>query len=174
LEGGRECGREHAPGYGDQTKPLTGGEYQHVKCDAVECPQHHDRKMPPASKPDRMTNTGDAQPTWHGHRIVFRGPNPALRNRILETEPLRAGRAVAGPIKARVISQDLDSGADDEHHEEHVQEVLQLQPPGKSGIDRGGGLRDAWILLDEGLHALKLSQALREGNHENERHGSDR
>jgi hypothetical protein len=43
---------------------------------------------------------------------------------MLETEPFRAGRAVSGPIKPRVIGQDLDPSADDEHHEEHVQEVL--------------------------------------------------
>ena len=93
---------------------------------------------------------------------------------MLETKPLRAGRAVPGPIKPRMIGQDLDPGADDEHHEEHVQEVLQLQPPRKAGIDRGRGLRDTGVILDEGLHAWKLSQALREGNHENERRGSDR
>jgi hypothetical protein len=81
---------------------------------------------------------------------------------MLETEPLRAGRAVPGSIKPRVIRQDLDSRADDEHHEEHVQEVLQLQPPRKAGIDRGRSLRDTRVCFDEGLHALKLPQALRE------------
>ena len=130
--------------------------------------------MPPTGKPDGMTNAGNAQPTRHRHRIVLRGPNPALGYRILEAKPLRTGRAVAGPIKARVIRQDLDPSANDEHHEKHVQEVLQLQPPRKSGIDRGRSLRDTGVFLDEGLHTLKLSQALRESDEENERRGSDR
>ena len=88
---------------------------------------------------------------------------------MLETKPLRAGRAVTGPIKPRMIRQDLDSGADDEHHEEHVQEVLQLQPPRKAGIDRGRGLRDTGVIFDERLDAWKLPQALRKGDQENER-----
>jgi hypothetical protein len=73
-----------------------------------------------------------------------------------------------------VIRQDLDPGPNDEHHEKHVQEVLQLQPPRKSGIDRWRGLRDARVIIDEGLDAWKLPQALREGDQENERRGSDR
>src|SRR5579872_6442432 len=92
---------------------------------------------------------------------------------MLETKPLRAGRAVPCPIKPRMIGKDLNPGADDEHHEEHVQEVLQLQPPRKARIDRGRGLRDAGVILDEGLDAWKLSQALCEGDQENERHGTD-
>ena len=93
---------------------------------------------------------------------------------MLETEPLRAGRAVPGPIKPRVIGEDLDPGADDEHHEEHVQEVLQLQPPREAGIDRGRGLRDTRVVLDECLNARKAAQALCKGDQENERRGSDR
>jgi hypothetical protein len=73
-----------------------------------------------------------------------------------------------------VIGQDLNPGANDKHHEEHVQKVLQLQPPRKAGIDRGCGLRDTGVILDEGLDAWKVSQALREGNHDNERRRSDR
>src|SRR6185312_14305526 len=129
--------------------------------------------MPPTGKPYRMTNAWDAQPARHGHRIVLRGPNSPFRNRILKTEPLRAGRAVPSPIKPRVIGQDLNPRANDEHHEEHVQEVLQLQPPRKPGIDRGRELRDTRVILDEGLDAWKFSQALRESNQENESHGSD-
>src|SRR4051812_43236247 len=130
--------------------------------------------MPPTGKPYRMTDARDAKPTRQGHRIVLRGPNPTLRDRMLEAEPLRAGGAVTGPIEPRVIGKDLDPGADDEHHEEHVQEVLQLQPPWEAGIDRGRGLRDTGIILDEGLDARKFSQALRESDHENERRRSDR
>ena len=62
LEGGRERGGEHAPGHGDQTKPLAGRENQHIKGDAVERPQQHDRKMPPAGKPYRVANARDTKP----------------------------------------------------------------------------------------------------------------
>jgi len=130
--------------------------------------------MPPTGEPDGVPNARDPQPTRQGHRIVLGGPNPALRDRVLEAEPLRAGSAVPMPIEPRMIGQDLDSGADDEHHEEHVQEVLQLQPPRKTGIDRGRGLRDTWVLVDEGLDAWKLPQTLCEGDQENERRRADR
>ena len=101
--------------------------------------------MPPTGEPDGVPNARDAEPTRQGHRIVLGGPNPVLRDRVLEAEPLRAGSAVPMPIEPRMIGQDLDSGADDEHHEEHIQEVLQLQPPRKAGIDRGRGLRDTRV-----------------------------
>jgi hypothetical protein len=40
-----------------------------------------------------------------------------------------------------VIGQDdLHAGPDDEQHEDHVEEVLELQPPGKALVDRRGGL----------------------------------
>ena len=63
-----------------------------------------------------------------------------------------------------MIGQDLQAGPHDEQHEEHVEEVLQLQPPGKAGIDGRGGLRDAGMLLNESGNGGKLAQALRDGD----------
>jgi hypothetical protein len=35
-----------------------------------------------------------------------------------------------------MVGQYLQAGPRDEQHEEHVQKVLELQPPGKAGVDR--------------------------------------
>jgi hypothetical protein len=72
-----------------------------------------------------------------------------------------------------VIGQDLQPGPHDEQHEKHVQEVLELQPPGEARVDRRRGLRDAGMLLDEGRHAGKLAQALSQSDQAEERRGSD-
>ena len=70
---------------------------------------------------------------------------------MLEAEPLRVGRAVTGPIEPRVIGKDLDPSADGEHHEEHVQEVLQLQPPWEAGIDQATAWRAPTGMVKAGL-----------------------
>ena len=45
---------------------------------------------------------------------------------------------------------------------------------GKPELTEGARLRDTGVILDEGLNAGKLSQALREGDREDERRGPDR
>jgi hypothetical protein len=72
-----------------------------------------------------------------------------------------------------MVGQDLEAGPHDEQHEEHVQEVLELQPPGEARVDRRRGLRDAGMLLDEGRHAGKLAQALSESDQAEERRRAD-
>jgi hypothetical protein len=41
-----------------------------------------------------------------------------------------------------MVGQDLDAGSHDQHHEKHIEKVLQLQPPGEAGIDGWCVLRD--------------------------------
>ena len=76
-------------------------------------------------------------PSQVGQRdgIVLGGPNAVLRHRKLETEPIGSGGAVSAPIEPWVIGQDLQPGPHDEQHEKHVQEVLELQPPGEARVD---------------------------------------
>ena len=66
-----------------------------------------------------------------------------LRHRNLKAKPIGSRRAVSAPIEPRMIRQDLHACAHDEQHEEHVQEVLKLQPPWKARVDRGRRLGDA-------------------------------
>ena len=61
-----------------------------------------------------------------------------------------------------MVGEDLQPGPHYEQHEDHVEEVLELQPPGETGIDRGRRLRDAGVLLDEGDDGGQLAQALRQ------------
>lgn len=51
-----------------------------------------------------------------------------------------------------MIGEDLQAGPDDEQHEEHVQEVLKLQPSREAGIHRWRRLGDTRVLGNEGLH----------------------
>jgi hypothetical protein len=67
--------------------------------------------MPPTGEPYRVANARDAEPFRDGHGIVFRRPNTVFRNVMLEAEPIRAGRAVPPPIKARMIGENLDARA---------------------------------------------------------------
>jgi hypothetical protein len=73
-----------------------------------------------------------------------------------------------------VIGQDLQSGTYDEQHEERVREMLELQPPWKSGIDRRRRLRDAGMALNECRYVQKLAQALRERDQAKQRRRYDR
>src|SRR5262249_57402612 len=124
------------PGERDETLPLVGREQQNAKEDAVDGPQHVDREVPPACEPDGMAQAWDAKPAGQRDGIVLGGPHAVRRHGMREPEPLRSWGAVAIPIKPRVIGQDLDTGAHDEEHEEHVQQVLHAQPPWKA--DYGG------------------------------------
>jgi hypothetical protein len=67
-----------------------------------------------------------------------------------------------------MIREDLDPRADDEHHKQHVQEMLCLQPPGEAGIDRRCRLGDPGVGLDECLDARELPQALRKSDQEHQ------
>ena len=120
-----------------------------------------------------MTQAWNAEPGRHRDGIVLGGPDAALGHRNLETEPICSGCTVSPPIEPWMVGQDLEAGPHDEQHEEHVQEVLELQPPWEARVDRRRGLRDAGMLLDEGRHAGKLAQALSKSDQAEERRGSD-
>jgi len=173
LDRRRERGREHFPGQGHEPPPLIGREQQGIKGDAVDQPQQVDREMPPSCETNGVTEARNAEPGRQGDGVVLGGPDAALRHRNLETEPICSGCTVSPPIEPWVIGQDLEAGPHDEQHEEHVQEVLELQPPGEARVDRRRGLRDAGMLLDEGRHAGKLAQALSQSDQAEKRSGSD-
>ena len=136
-------------------------------------PQQAEREMPPASKPDGVPNAGDAQPARQGHRVVLGGPYPPGWNGFLKAEPLGAGRAVAFPIQPRVVGEDLDTGADDERHEEKVQEVLHPQPRRETGGDGPRGRRDAGIPHEEILYRRQLPQCLSYGHADDGKHKTE-
>jgi len=75
--------------------------------------RHPLRRQVARGEPDRATNARNAEPFRNGHRVIFRLPNPVLRNFALEAKPLGARRATPLPIEAAVISEDLDACADD-------------------------------------------------------------
>src|SRR5665213_1501621 len=130
--------------------------------------------MPPARQAEGMTQAGNAEPSRQGDGIVLGGPDPPLWHRNLEAEPVGPRRAIAAPVEPGMVGQDLQAGPHDEQHEEHVQEVLKLQPPGKPRIDRRRSLRDPGMLPDKVLYAGKFTQALSQGNQAEQRRGRDR
>jgi hypothetical protein len=58
-----------------------------------------------------------------------------------------------------VVGENLDTGADDERHEEKVQEVLHPQPCRETGADGPCGRRDAGVPHEEILHCRQLANA---------------
>ena len=73
-----------------------------------------------------------------------------------------------------MIGQDLQAGPHDEQHEEHVQEMLDLQPPGKPESTEGANCAMPGMVLNKGHDARKFAQALRQRNQAEQRRGSDR
>src|SRR6185312_7473352 len=109
--------------------------------------------MPPARQPEGMAQARNAEPRRQSDGIVLGGPDTLFWHRDLEAEPVGPRRAIAAPIESWMVGQDLQACAHDEQHEEHVQEVLKLQPPRKPRIDRRRALRNAGMLPDECLYA---------------------
>src|SRR5665811_1504555 len=123
--------------------------------------------MPPPSEPYRMANAGNAEPLRDGHGIIFRRPYAVFRNVMLEAEPIRAGRAVPPPIKTWMIGENLDARADDEHHQEEIEEMQQPQPQGEARVNRLRGRGDTRVARNEFLHAGHRPQLLGHGDSEN-------
>jgi hypothetical protein len=73
-----------------------------------------------------------------------------------------------------MVGENLQAGPHDEQHEDHVEEVLHLQPPGKAGIDRRRRLGNARMLLDEGGDGRQLAQTLRQGDEAKQSGGPER
>src|SRR6185312_10779697 len=73
-----------------------------------------------------------------------------------------------------MICEDLDAGADDERHEENVQEVLHAQPCREAGSDSRHGWRCAGISHQELLHCRQLPQGLSNSHTDNEEHKTER
>ena len=59
-----------------------------------------------------------------------------------------------------MVGEDLDTGADDERHEEKIQEMLHPQPHGKACGDRMSGRWDARVTHEKILHRRQFSQRL--------------
>jgi hypothetical protein len=73
-----------------------------------------------------------------------------------------------------MIGQDLQTRPDDEQHEKHIEEVLELQPPRETRVYRRRGLGNAGMLLDKCSHGRQLAQTLRESDKKYQRRSPDR
>jgi hypothetical protein len=75
-----------------------------------------------------------------------------------------------------MVGQDLDARANDEHHEEKIEEVLPAHPCGESRCCRAIAHRfdRPWVVLDEPLNGRLPTQTLGDGDGDDEEHKADR
>ena len=72
-----------------------------------------------------------------------------------------------------MVGENLDTGADDERHEEKVQEMLHPQPCRETGGDGRRGRRDARIAHEEILHRRQFPQRLSDGHADDGEHKTE-
>jgi hypothetical protein len=77
-------------------------------------------------------------------------------------------------LKAGVFGEDLQSGPNDEGHEQQVQKVQDTKPSGKPGVHRRLERTDAGVRLDEVLHHRNTAKVLRNSDSDDQDGGSDR
>src|SRR5450755_592638 len=109
--------------------------------------------MPPTRQSDRVAKSRQTDLPREADRVLLRRPQRVLWHRLLDAKPIPPRRRMPGPVKARVIGEDLNAGADDEDHEEGVEEVLPPGPGRKPSCRlRMRGRQRAGIPADEPLH----------------------
>ena len=133
LDQHRDGVGEHLPAGGHDASPLAGGEDQDVEHGAVEQPQRVDAQVPPASEPDGVPDTGQPDLAGQANRVLLRRPQRIGRYRLLNAEPVPAGGAVARPVQAWVVGEDLQARTDDEDQQEQIEEVLHPDPDRQRG-----------------------------------------
>ena len=131
--------------------------------------------MPPARQADRVTQSREPDLARQADGVLLGGPQRVGGHRVLDPEPVPAGRRVPGPVQPRVVGQDLHARADDEHEEEQVEEVLPARPGGKARRGVGVRRRDRpRVARDEALHRWVVAQALGHGDRDQQEHEADR
>jgi hypothetical protein len=113
---------------------MARGEQQHVKDQAVQEPQRIDTEMPPARQANGVPKARKTDLSRQADRVLLRRPRPLGRHLFLEAEPVPARCAVPGPVQPRMVTEDLKSRAEDEDHQEEVEEVLHPDPGGKPRV----------------------------------------
>ena len=85
--------------------------------------------MPGAPQPD-LGSAGQGQQGGEVALIIPGGEGPLLEGHLVpgEPEPLGAGLALVLEVEAGMRGDDLDTGADEDAHEEEVDEVGDAQP----------------------------------------------
>ncbi len=117
--------------------------------------------MPPARQPDRVADPRQADLSREADGVVLGRPQRFGGNRLLDAKPVLARSAVAGPVQARVIREDLHPRSDDEDHQEQVEEVHRSHPDRQAGVSLRAGREDRpGVVLDEPLHRADATQAL--------------
>ena len=128
LDQHRQRVREHVPAGGNEALPSGGREQQGDEDHAVEQPERVDAEVPPAREADRVAKPRQTDLARKADRVLLGRPERVGRHRLLDPKPVLAGRGVARPIQPGVVGENLDARADDEDHEEQVEEVLPPRP----------------------------------------------
>ena len=165
LDQHRQRVGEHVPAGRHEALPPAGREQQDVEDHAVEQPQRVDAEVPPARQADRVAKPRQADLARKADRVLLGRPQRVGRHRLLDPEPVPAGRGVPRPVQPRVVGEDLHARADDEDHEEQVEEVLPSRPGGEARRRVGSRRLDGpGVALDEVLYRGLTAQALGDGD----------
>src|SRR5438552_16515473 len=124
--------------------------------------------MPPAGEPYRVADTRNAEPFRDRHRVIFRRPDAVRWHFTLKTEPLGAGSTIPSPIEARMIGEDLNARADNEHHDKQVEKMQQPQPQREARVNRPRGRSGTGVAHDEFLYAGRRAQSLGDSDSEDQ------
>ncbi len=127
------------------------------------------------ASPMEWRSPGQPDLARQADRVLLGRPQRIGRDRLLDPEPVPARGAVPGPVEPRVVAEDLDPRADDEDHQEQVEEVLQSTQTGSPASPpaarhdrcRGSGRMNS-------LHEARHAQALGDGTAMIRPHEADR
>src|SRR5579872_2795067 len=113
--------------------PLFRGEEHDDKNDARGDETVYINEMPYAGKTNRMAVAWRADERRDVARIVFRGPDTVPWNAHgRKTNPFAPRCATVVEIKTRMVHQDRQPAADQDHHKKKIEEVTVAYPHGKT------------------------------------------
>ena len=127
--------RDDVPGRRHNALPQARGEEQRDVDQAVEDPQHHGNAVPVAAQADVFAARERQQ--WRGGQLIHeRGVHTLFFRQLTlgELEPFLAGRTIVAPPQARHGAEHFPTGAQQQAHEDEVDEVAGAQPQGVIGV----------------------------------------
>ena len=169
----QRVGKYRPRGRHDAT-PLTGREQQDVEHETVEQPERSRFRGATNARGRSSAGSREAHLARQADRVLLRRPQRLSGNRLLNAEPVFAGRAVPRPIQPRMVAEDLQPRPDDEDQEEQIEEVLHSDPDRKSRIAFAPAVDGPGVAGNEALDRRNVAQTLRGRHGDDQEDESDR
>ena len=130
---GAPCLNEYGSRGRHEPLPLGCAEQQADEDQARDDESVDIQEVPRTSDADRMAISRQGGQRRDIPGIIFRGPDPILRNRQRgQSDPFRSGRAVVVEIQARMIHEDRQAAANQHREEQKIEEVAVANPHRKA------------------------------------------